>query len=242
MNTLRWFRRAATILRGTPLHPQWLLDSRRSVEAWASLHLDGLVLDIGCGDRWLEPLVRQRGHYLGLDSLETGAALYGARPSLFGDASRLPVADASIDTVVLLEVLEHLESPRQALEEIARVLKPGGRLLLSMPFLYPIHDAPHDFQRYTTHGLAREMAAVGFDVRSIDPTRHALEAAGLLAAIGCAGVAIEALRQRSLSLLLVPFVLVAIPPVNLLAWIAARLLPDWPALTSGYRVLAAKPA
>lgn len=242
MNTLRWFRRAATILRGTPLHPQWLLDSRASVERWAAPHLEGVVLDIGCGDRWLEPHVQQRGHYIGLDSLKTGAALYGARPSLFGDASRLPVADASIDTVVLLEVLEHLEHPREALDEIARVLKPGGRLLLSMPFLYPIHDAPHDFQRYTIHGLTREISAVGFDVGAISAARHSLEAAGLLAAIGCAGVAIEALRQRSLSLLVLPLVLVAIPLINLAAWLAARLLPDWPALTSGYRVLATKPA
>jgi len=239
---LQGLRRSLSWLRHTPLHPQWLLDSRQSVEAWAAPHLAGVVLDIGCGDRWLEPLVAGRGQYVGLDSLATGAALYGARPSLFGDAASLPFPDRSIDCIVLLEVLEHLEQPREALREIASVLKPGGRLLLSMPFLYPIHDAPHDFQRYTTHGLIRELTAVGFDVRSIDSTRHALEAAGLLAALGCAGVAIEALRKRSLSLLLVPFVLVAIPLINLAAWIVARLLPDWPALTSGYRVVAAKPA
>jgi SAM-dependent methyltransferase len=240
--TLQGLRHSLSWLRRTPLHPQWLLDSRQSVERWASPHLTGLILDIGCGDRWLEPLVAGRGHYIGLDSLATGAALYGARPSLFGDAATLPLADASLDCVVLLEVLEHLEHPRRALGEIARVLKPGGRLLLSMPFLYPIHDAPHDFQRYTTHGLAREISAVGLDVDAITNARHSLEASGLLAAIGCAGVAIEALRQRSLSLLVVPFVLIAVPLINLAAWIAARLLPDWPALTSGYRVIATKPA
>jgi len=240
--TLQGLRRSLSWLRWTPLHPQWLLDSRASVARWTAPHLKGLVLDIGCGDRWLEPLVAGRGHYIGLDSLATGAALYGARPSVFGDASRLPIADASIDTVVFFEVLEHLEDPREALEEIARVLRPGGRLLLSMPFLYPIHDAPHDFQRYTTHGLAREISKVGLTVNVISNTRHSLECAGLLAAIGCAGVAIEAVRRRSLSLLLVPLVLIAIPTINLAAWIAARLLPDWPALTSGYRLTATKPA
>jgi SAM-dependent methyltransferase len=219
-----------------------LLDSRQSVMDWAAPHLGGTVVDIGCGDRWLESHVGAHGHYIGLDSIVTGALLYGGRPDIFGDAASLPFADGSIDCVVLLEVLEHLEHPRRALEEIARVLKPGGRLLLSMPFLYPIHDAPHDFQRYTTHGLAREISAVGLDVGAITTTRHSLEAAGLLAAIGCAGVAIESVRRRSLSLVLMPVVLAAIPVINLAAWIAARLLPDWPALTSGYRVSAAKPA
>jgi SAM-dependent methyltransferase len=239
---LQTLRRSLSWLRRTPLHPQWLLDSRKSVERWAAPHLEGVILDIGCGDRWLEGLARGRGHYLGLDSLTTGAALYGARPDLFGDAATLPFGNGSIDCVVLLEVLEHLEHPRQTLHEIARVLKPGGRLLLSMPFLYPIHDAPHDFQRYTVHGLVREVRQVGLEVRSIDATRHAIEAAGLLASIASAGVVLQSVEHRRPSLLLAPFVLAAIPFINIGAWIAARLLPEWPAVTAGYRVCAGKPA
>lgn len=239
---LQTLRRSLSWLRRTPLHPQWLLDSRRSVERWVAPHLEGVILDIGCGNRWLEPLVAGRGQYVGLDSLMTGAALYGARPDLFADAAVLPLRDNSIDCVVLLEVIEHLEHPRRALQEIARVLKPGGRLLLSMPFLYPIHDAPHDFQRYTVHGLAREVRQVGLQVRSIDATRHAIEAAGLLASLASAGVVLQSVEHRRLSLLLAPFVLAAIPFINIGAWIAARLLPEWPALTTGYRVCAEKPA
>lgn len=238
---LRSLRRSLSWLRSTPLHPQWLLDSRASVERWASPHLHGLVLDIGCGDRWLEALVRERARYVGLDSVATGATLYGASPDLFADATMLPFKEDSVDCVVLLEVLEHLEHPRRALHEIVRVLRPGGRLLLSMPFLYPIHDAPHDFQRYTRHGLERELRAAGLELRSIVSTRHALEAAGLLAAIACAAVALESVTRRRLSLILAPALLVAIPVINLVAWAAARLLPDWPALTTGYRVLAGKP-
>ncbi len=238
--TLQRLRRALSWLRRPPLHPQWLLDSRESVARWAAPHLEGAVLDLGCGDRWLEPLVEGRGQYVGLDSLATGAARHGARPRLFGDAASLPVTDAAIDCVVLLEVLEHLEDLRAALREISRTLKPGGRVLLGMPRQYPIHDAPQHVQHYTTHGLAREMTAAGFEVRSIDRSRHAVEAAGLLVAIGCAGVAIEAFRRRSPALVLVPLVLAMIPVANLTAWVAARLLPDWPALTTGYRVLPTK--
>jgi hypothetical protein len=110
-----------------------------------------------------------------------------------------------------------------------------------MPFLYPIHDAPYDFQRYTRHGLLREVESVGLGVRSITASRHACEAAGLLAAIACGGVAVAAVEQRRLSLILVPLLLATVPVINLVAWAAARLLPDWPALTSGYRVIASKP-
>jgi SAM-dependent methyltransferase len=61
--------------------------------------------------------------------------------------------DASFDAVLLLEVLEHVPAPDAALSEVHRVLAPGGRVLLSTPFLLEIHEAPHDFYRFTEYGL-----------------------------------------------------------------------------------------
>lgn len=65
----------------------------------------------------------------------------------------LPFADASFDTVVLTDVLEHLAYPDRLMGEIARVLRPGGSLVLGVPFLYPLHEQPHDHQRYSEHRL-----------------------------------------------------------------------------------------
>ncbi len=240
--TLRGLRRSLAWLRRTPLHPQWLLDSPAALVRWITPELRGTVLDIGCGDRWVERHLPDRVRYVGLDSVATGATLYRSRPDVFGDAGALPFPDDSVDAVLLLEVLEHLPDPRAALGEIARVLKPGGTLLLTMPFLYPVHDAPHDYQRYTPHGLERELAATGLATRRLEPTRHALESAGLLAALALAGSAVRALERRDARLLLAPVVAVAVPIVNLLAWLGARLLPDWDALTTGHRVVARKPA
>jgi SAM-dependent methyltransferase len=62
-------------------------------------------------------------------------------------------ADASFDAVFLLEVLEHVATPDLAISEIYRVLAPGGVLVLSTPFLFEIHEAPHDYFRFTEHGL-----------------------------------------------------------------------------------------
>lgn len=63
--------------------------------------------------------------------------------------------DESFDLVIMVEVLEHVHNPSLAIDEIHRVLKPGGQLLLTTPFLFPIHDAPNDFFRFTKFGLKK---------------------------------------------------------------------------------------
>lgn len=228
-------------LRGTPLHPQWLLSDRgQIIDRLRAIH-GGVVLDIGCADRWTEAHLASECRYIGLDSVFTGASMYGARPTLFGDAARLPIAGNSVDCVLFFEVLEHLRAPRDALREIARVLRPGGKLLMSVPFLYPIHDAPHDYQRYTIHGLERELQAVGLRIEQIHPSLGSLECAGLIACLALAGTAIRSAKQKSPSILLAPVLIALVPLVNLLAWLGGKLFPGWPAITSGYTLVATSP-
>ena len=69
------------------------------------------------------------------------------------DAHTLPFPAATFDTVLCAEVLEHCLNPQQVIDEFYRVLRPEGVLLLSTRFLFPIHDAPHDYYRYTKYGL-----------------------------------------------------------------------------------------
>ena len=57
------------------------------------------------------------------------------------------------DTVVIMEVLEHIPEPGRAISEIKRVLKPGGKIILSTPFIFPIHAEPHDYWRFTHYGV-----------------------------------------------------------------------------------------
>jgi len=68
------------------------------------------------------------------------------------DMSEIP--DASYDVIFVLEVLEHVASPDRAVAEMHRVLRPGGRIMISVPFVFEIHEAPHDYFRYTRFGLA----------------------------------------------------------------------------------------
>jgi SAM-dependent methyltransferase len=77
----------------------------------------------------------------------------GAGVQVIGDAQALGVAGESFDTILCTEVLEHLPEPQRAIDEMWRVLRPGGTLLLTTRFLFPIHDAPHDYFRFTKYGL-----------------------------------------------------------------------------------------
>jgi 2-polyprenyl-3-methyl-5-hydroxy-6-metoxy-1,4-benzoquinol methylase len=81
-----------------------------------------------------------------------------------------PVPDAAYDTVLCSEVLEHVADPGAALAEIGRVLKPGGRLVLTTPFLGRLHDEPHDYYRFTKHGLATLLEAVPLEVEETTAT------------------------------------------------------------------------
>lgn len=81
-----------------------------------------------------------------------------------------PVADTSYDTVLCSEVLEHLADPAAALREINRVLKPGGKLILSVPFLGRLHEEPHDYYRFTKHGLICLLSAAELEPFSLSTT------------------------------------------------------------------------
>jgi SAM-dependent methyltransferase len=82
----------------------------------------------------------------------------------------LPLEPAGYDTVLLTDVLEHVYRPALLLGEIARVLAPGGKLLLGVPFFYWVHEAPHDYCRYTEFMLRRLCEDCGLSVQLLRPT------------------------------------------------------------------------
>ena len=240
MTWARAMRRLLAPLRRTPFHPQWFVrenaaDLRRRLAV-----LQGRVLDVGCSDKRFAAYLREGCDYIGLDYYVTVRNAYGTRPDIFGDAARLPLADASCDGVLLFEVLEHLELPDASIAEIARVLRPGGQLLLSVPFLYPIHDAPHDFHRFTRYALERLLQTHGLVPHSIEPRLRALEVAGLLRCLALADSAQAIIERRRFALPLLPVLALAIVCTNLWAWLLARLLPSSDFMPGGYVVVATR--
>ena len=124
--------------------------------------LTGTVMDVGCGSqpyRAQLPCTR----YVGLD-IDTPATRARGLAEAFYDGGRFPFADASFDAVLCSQVLEHVFTPEVFLGEIRRVLRPGGALLLAVPFVWDEHEQPFDFARYSSFGLWALLERNGFVV------------------------------------------------------------------------------
>jgi SAM-dependent methyltransferase len=154
-------------LRRYVLHFDTLIED--TVAAFArSLPEKSRVLDAGAGESRHRPCFAGR-RYVALD-LAVGDAQwdYGALDVL-GDVARLPFPNGVFDAALNIVTLEHVPEPKQVLAEIARVLRPGGRLLLIAPQEWEVHQSPHDYFRYTAHGLRYLLQATGFTVERLDP-------------------------------------------------------------------------
>ncbi len=75
------------------------------------------------------------------------------KPDVVGDIHALPFKDGEFEIVLCLDVLEHVRDPRKAVSELMRVVAPGGKLLFATRFVFPLHDTPGDYWRFTEYGL-----------------------------------------------------------------------------------------
>ena len=112
------------------------------------------------------------------DLLGAARALLGNKPgfaAILGtgtntcvyDGKKIPFSDGEFDYVFSTEVMEHVPEPKEFLNEIYRVLKPGGILIMTVPFMQPLHEEPYDFYRYTKYGLKHLLDNTGFSSHEI---------------------------------------------------------------------------
>jgi SAM-dependent methyltransferase len=90
-------------------------------------------------------------------------------PDYLCSAEEIFLPDCTFDTVIFSEVLEHLENPEIALSEIYRILRLEGVLVVTVPFMFKVHGAPNDYQRWTEYKLRKELLTVGFQEVSVEP-------------------------------------------------------------------------
>jgi SAM-dependent methyltransferase len=124
------------------------------------------VLDAGAGEgQYRDRFARHR--YCGVDLAVGDAAWDYSRLDALADLTALPFRTASFDAALHIVTIEHLREPAAALAEIARTLAPGGLFLVAAPHEWEVHQAPHDYFRYTRYGLAHLLEKGGFEVREM---------------------------------------------------------------------------
>lgn len=128
----------------------------------ATRDLRGRLLDLGCGNSPYRHLLSTDIQYIGYDGDRQGS-----RPGVVGSVGSLPFGDGVFDTILSTQVLEHVADPLAMLAEAARVLKPGGRLILTAPQYWRLHEEPHDYFRFTRYGLEHLLGQAGLEIDSI---------------------------------------------------------------------------
>jgi SAM-dependent methyltransferase len=138
---------------------------------WLARHaatVTGAVLSVGSGDDRDGEGRRYRDYFVGGSSYTTSEHIPFPGCELVLDVRRMPeVPDATYDCVFCSGVLEHVDDYEAAMREITRILRPGGTLLLGLPFRQAIHLAPTDYWRFTEHGIRVLLERHGYRIDEI---------------------------------------------------------------------------
>lgn len=223
----------------TPIHPQFLCShNNKYIENFIKKEVTrGFVLDIGCATKWPVKLLPSSSYYIGIDFLYTAENWYKTRPDVYGDAQKLPIANSSIDSVLLLDVLEHLQNHDQALNEIFRVLKTSGALILQVPYLYPIHDAPRDYRRWSKFGLKELASRHGFVIEKESFSGNLLESSAVISNIAMTKTILNWISQKhiaSVFVFILPFYIIF---NNIFNWIFSKISPADDMMPMSYQMV-----
>src|SRR5260221_3893070 len=163
----RQWERFTDLFGETVFHPQFIILSLRrgAIEKIKKVSKNKELIDLGCGRmpyrKELEPGLKK---YIGIDHPGISHLYYSTRrPDILADITKkIPVKNGSFDTAIMLEVLEYLETPLKTFDEVNRILKRNGFLILTSPFLYPLHDVPYDRNRFTNTQISDFLMKTGF--------------------------------------------------------------------------------
>jgi len=230
--TVNWLRRAIDLQANTIWRD--LRNELRNVE--------GDLLDIGCGAQVYRALLPADINYRGIDTKDARDRFgYDIPDTHYFTGSDWGIPEASIDTAICTEVLEHIAEPKTLLAQAHNALRPGGCLIMTVPFAARWHFIPYDYWRYTPSGLDLLLTAAGFeDVRVMargNPLTVACYKAMALPLALLLGTRAGPMRvvQRALGI-------VSLPIVGILAAIANLTLDDeWGDDCLGYTVTARRP-
>ncbi len=229
------------IFRKSILHPRYLAQQALWNFVSGEGHvLQGRLLDVGCGKKPYSGLLSNVQLYVGLDVPTT---MHGfSHADIGGTGLALPFQDTSFDSILCMEVLEHVAEPLIVLREMYRVTRQGGTLLLTVPLSEQLHEEPHDYYRFTVHALGYLLEKSHWKILKVRERGGAWLELGyrlssfLYSSLGARRDATGALQPRPL---LGPLVVCVCAVVQLLAFVMDKV---WRSRLStiGYGVIAQK--
>lgn len=137
-------------------------------------YLKGRLLDFGCGSKPYKELFDVK-EYIGLDIEESGHSHQHEGIDVYYEGSVIPFQDDNFDSIFSSEVFEHIFNLEEILAELHRVLKPGGHMLITLPFVWEEHEIPYDFARYTSFGIEHLLKKNGFEIVTTKKTTNYVE-------------------------------------------------------------------
>ncbi|WP_280154581.1 class I SAM-dependent methyltransferase [Piscinibacter sp. XHJ-5] len=191
--------------------------------AAAGRELHGPLLDVGCGTKPYRTLFATDS-YVGLDIDSETARLRGIADAYY-DGHRFPFQNSQFRAVLCNQVLEHVFNPAEFVGEIHRVLDRGGRLLLTVPFVWDEHEQPYDYARYSSFGLKALLEQHGF--RVLSHRKLLADASMLFQLVNAYLFKVTRTRFTSVNLLVTAGLL---GPLSLLGLVLGAVLPKNPDL------------
>ena len=150
-----------------------------------------ILLDAGAGHKRFQPYFATAKRYLTVEH-PSGIAMKGMEQETYDFIAELDgepfTDDESIDVIYCHSVLEHVARPERFFANSLRMLRPGGRLYIHVPFMYPEHETPYDFNRLTRYGLKSRLEEAGFGIATLRPSSNSF--------YGSAAFVINSIRQE----------------------------------------------
>ncbi len=137
-----------------------------------SPEFNGRLLDFGCGAKPYQSLFTNVNEYIGLDYDSEGHNHANENVDVFYDGKTIPFENESFDSLFSSEVFEHVFALQEILPEISRVLKKGGKMLITCPFVWEEHEIPIDYARYSQFALHDMLQKNGFKILTTDKNGH----------------------------------------------------------------------
>lgn len=202
----------------------------REIDA-ASSALSGPLLDVGCGTKPYRDLFKT-DTYVGLD-IDSESSRSRGTADAFYDGGQFPFNDAQFSSVLCNQVLEHVFNPEKFIGEIHRVLRRGGMLLLTVPFVWDEHEQPYDYARYSSFGLAALLEKNGFRV-----LRHRKLLADVSVVFQLANAYLFKVMHTRFTAVNMIVTALLLGPISLLGLLLSALLPKNPDLFLDQLVIA----